>query len=82
MHRVFPSELRFAEDSMQVPAFIASWFKRVVSPLFGWDPRPLALRDTLPDQSRPSVPERLVRPADVGVAVVGARRPGATNYAK
>ena len=67
---------------MQLPAFILSWVKRVTTPLFGWDPRPLGLRDTLPDHTRPTVPERLARSADVQSAVAAAGAAGASNYAK
>jgi hypothetical protein len=41
---------------MHLPASILSWLKSVTAPLLGWDPRPIGLRDTLPDQPRPTVP--------------------------
>lgn len=67
---------------MQLTRSILSWVRRVASPIFGWDPRPLALRDTLPDQARPSVPDCLIRPADVRAGVVAARVGSAKTYAK
>jgi len=67
---------------MQVTAFIMSWVRRVAAPVLGLDPHPLAFRDTLPDESRPTVPERLVRPADVVAAVATAHASGVSNSAK
>jgi hypothetical protein len=42
---------------MHLPAPFLVWLKSVTAPLLGWDPRPLGLRDTLPDQTRPTVPD-------------------------
>ncbi len=41
---------------MHLPASVLSWLKSVTAPILGWDPRPLGLRDTLPDQPRPTIP--------------------------
>lgn len=57
---------------MRVPAFILSWVKSVTGPLLGWDPRPLPLRDTLPDHSRPTVPPFRAQALDVRPKAVNA----------
>jgi len=38
---------------MHVSEYVSHWVKSVTGAIFGHDPRPLAFRDTLPDQSPP-----------------------------
>jgi len=67
---------------MQLLALVLSWVKRVAAPLLGSDPRPLALRDTLPDQSRPTVPQHLARSADNRSRIMADQAGEASNLAK
>jgi hypothetical protein len=54
---------------MQLTGTVLSWIKRVTAPLVGWDPRPLGLRDTLPDQAPPTSPRAVIVTAGAGARV-------------